>query len=206
MAHTATAGQIGPNAIIQTLGAVRALHGAERAEALCRQAGHSEYIAHTPTAMVDERDFNDLARALFQSYPREQAAAVLRRSGEQTGRYILQRRIPRPLALLLPRLPRRLALRVLLPAIRAHAWTFAGSGRFSFSLGRPTTLRLRGCVACRGIQAAQPICSYYVGAFETLLRALVDPRTQIHEHTCAAMGAQECVFAAYQGAEPCGSC
>lgn len=194
MAHVATAGQIGPNAIIQTLGALQALYGAQQAETLCRQAGHAEYITHTPAAMVDERDFNDLARALFLTYPREQAAAVLRRSGEQTGQYILQRRIPRPLALLLPLLPRPLALRVLLPAIRAHAWTFAGSGRFSFSLGRPTTLYLCDCVACRGIQAAQPICSYYVGAFETLLRALVDPRIQVHEYACAATGAAQCVF------------
>ena len=44
--------------------------------------------------------------------------------------YVLHNRIPRLVRRLLPKVPRRLALRLLLRAVRAHAWTFAGSADF----------------------------------------------------------------------------
>ncbi|GAB4200846.1 MAG: bacteriochlorophyll 4-vinyl reductase [Roseiflexaceae bacterium] len=186
---------IGPNAIIQTVAALERLHSPAQAAELCRHAGHSEYITRLPVELVDEQDFCDLVGALFADYPRAEALRVLRRSGEQTGEYILRNRIPRPLALLLPRLPRALSLRLLLPAIRAHAWTFAGTGRFAYRLGRAPVLTLSECVACRGLHASEPLCDYYCGAFETLLRALIDPRIRIRETACIAQGAAECRFA-----------
>jgi divinyl protochlorophyllide a 8-vinyl-reductase len=80
-------------------------------------------------------------------------------------------------------------------AIRRHAWTFAGSGRFRVLPGTPLRLEVAGGPIPRAGAADHPVCGYYAATFETLFRALVSPRTQVTEVACEAMGAPACVFA-----------
>jgi divinyl protochlorophyllide a 8-vinyl-reductase len=134
-----------------------------------------------------------------------------------TGDYLLAHRIPRPVQRLLQRLPATLAARLLIAAIKRHAWTFVGSGHFEVSSvptlltrvpsvsgsndpgnvgGRAPRLSLRvgDCPICRGSAQSSPGCSYYAATFEQIFVALVHPGTQVRETSCQAMGASACVF------------
>ncbi|NCC35097.1 MAG: bacteriochlorophyll 4-vinyl reductase, partial [Chloroflexia bacterium] len=66
--HTthATAGvvRIGPNSIIQTVGALNEVYGAEAARAILGRIGHSALNEQLPTDMVDEHVFMALINAL----------------------------------------------------------------------------------------------------------------------------------------------
>lgn len=158
-------------------------------------AGELPLLAELPGAMVPERRFVALVGALRQVASPDLAARVLARSGRLTGEYVLAHRIPRLARYALPRLPRRLALRVLLKAIGAHAWTFAGAGRFSWTL-QPSgaVLRLDNCPTAREAVPDHPVCDYYRACFETLLRRLVAPTLRVTETACAAQGAPACCF------------
>jgi len=92
-------------------------------------------------------------------------------------------------------LPAPFAARFLVRAIRAHAWTFVGSGRFAFSR-RPggMCLTIEDSPLARGARAEQPVCDYYTATFEQIFRVLVSPETRIVETACAAAGASRCAF------------
>lgn len=187
--------RIGPNSIIQTVGALEEEHGPQEARALLRRMGYSDLADRLPSSMIDEQEFISLIGAMRAEMGLEAAQRVLARSGERTADYVRQNRIPAPARLLLRLLPRRLALGVLLKAIVGHAWTFAGAGRFSYSLSRRgAVLHLGSCPECRGLASAEPICSYYTGCFQSLLRTLVDRRLAVRETACTASGAEACVF------------
>lgn len=186
--------RIGPNALIQTVAALRESHGAA-AEAFLKGIGRGDLATAPPTHMVDEGEFIALINALRAAYGVEEAGAILARSGELTAAYLLANRIPAIARRLLPLLPRAIALRLLLRAVGSHAWTFAGSGRFSFSVGPGRTLlHLSDCAECRGMSAREPLCRYYERCFQTLLRPLIDRRLVVCEVECAASGAGACVF------------
>jgi divinyl protochlorophyllide a 8-vinyl-reductase len=194
-AQAAGVARIGPNALIQTAAALVEARGEAAARAFFKGIGREALLVEPPRTMVDEADFIALIGALRAAYGVEAAAAVLSRSGELTAAYLLAHRIPRPAHVVLPLLPRRLALRVLLKAVGAHAWTFAGSGRFSFEVGaRRAGLRLADCAECRGMAAREPLCRYYERCFEALLRPLIDRRLAVREVACAAAGADACRF------------
>lgn len=189
------AARIGPNALIQTTAALMEARGGDAAHALLRGIGRHDLIDSPPTSMVDEREFVQLINALRAAYGVEATGAILSRSGELTAAYVLANRIPGPAHGLLRALPRPIALRILLRAVGAHAWTFAGGGRFSFKVGsRHTTLRLAECPECRGMAAREPLCRYYEGCFQSLLRPLIDRRLTVREVECAATGGDACVF------------
>jgi divinyl protochlorophyllide a 8-vinyl-reductase len=194
--HAGTgAARIGPNALIQTVAALREIRGAAAADSFLRGIGRPDLIAAPPATMVEEGEFVALIGALRAAHGAEATAAILARSGELTAAYLLANRIPAPARAVLPLLPRTLALRALLSAIGAHAWTFAGSGRFSFTVrGGRATLRLADCPECRGAAWAAPLCRYYERCFQSLLRPLVDRRLVVREVACAAAGADGCIF------------
>lgn len=189
------AARIGPNSLIQTVAALEEQFGVDEARRLLERMGQEVLATQLPTTMVDEQEFIALIGALRAELGMDGAARVLARAGERTADYLLANRIPAPARALLPLLPRRLALRILLKAIAGHAWTFAGSGRFSFKVGgRGANLSLADCPECRGIAAADPICSYYTACFQTLLRPLIDRGLHVRETACAAQGATQCSF------------
>jgi divinyl protochlorophyllide a 8-vinyl-reductase len=158
------------------------------------RAGLAAYLREPPGQMVDEAEVTRLHRELRGVLGGPAAAVVAREAGRRTAGYLLAHRIPRPVQAVLRWLPAPLAARVLLQAIRRHAWTFAGSGVFEARAGRPVVLTLRDNPLCRGQRADVPVCDYYAATFEGLFRALVHPATRVDEVACEARGDAECRF------------
>jgi divinyl protochlorophyllide a 8-vinyl-reductase len=184
--------RIGPNAITRVAEALTAAQGPTAA--VFARAGLSHYLAQPPEEMVDERDVTALQQALRAELEHERACAVGFDAGLRTGDYLLAHRIPKPAQRILKLLPPKPASKMLLEAVAKHAWTFSGSGHFSYEIGRPVRVRIEDCPLCRGAQAEEPICDFYRGAFERLFQTLVNRRTQVQETQCQALGADACVF------------
>jgi divinyl protochlorophyllide a 8-vinyl-reductase len=190
----ALAARIGPNAVTRVGEALRAELGNEAAEGVFAAAGLPHYLLAPPEQMVDEAEVIRLHRALRARFGVDTARRIGRHAGELTGDYLLAHRIPKPVQAVLRLLPPRPAAAALLAAIRRHAWTFAGSGRFTAVAGRPVRLAIAGNPLCSGETASEPLCDYYAGTFERLFRALVARRTRGVETDCEACGADACRF------------
>lgn len=184
--------RVGPNTLIQTLAVVRDRRGPGWAQYVSAQARLPEPL---PRGMVDERAFGALVTELVHEFGLDQADAFLAEAGTRTGAYVLRNRIPRAVRALLPRLPRALALRVLLRAVGAHSWTFAGSAGFA-SRVRPGggEFTLTPSFVCVTAAADRPMGSYYARAMEVLVRALVAPCARVTEQACVATGHPCCRF------------
>jgi divinyl protochlorophyllide a 8-vinyl-reductase len=145
--------------------------------------------------MVDEAEVTRLHRALRGTLGETVAGRVSFEAGMRTGDYLLAHRIPRAVQALLRVLPAALASRILLSAIGRHAWTFAGSGRFTARSGRDgARLAIAGCPLCRGTQGKAPACAFYAGTFQRLFDALVRRGSTAVETDCEARGDAACVF------------
>lgn len=187
--------RIGPNAITRLAEALTTLRGGDDTRALFAAAGLEPYLQDPPTEMVDERDVMALYRAGRRIYGLRAFSPIARLAGELTGNYVLANRIPRPAQRLLKPLPAMLAARVLVRAIRAHAWTFVGSGRFLFKARRGgMRLVIEDSPLARDEQADTPVCDFYSATFERIFRELVAPTTRVVETSCAATGAPSCTF------------
>lgn len=184
--------RIGPNAIIRVAEALIARHGS--AQHCFEEAGLAHYLDVLPQEMVDEQEVIALQRSLRDRLGIVEARAVSRDAGLRTGDYLLANRIPKPVQRLLRLLPPGLASEILLRAVGKHAWTFSGSGAFSFEIGRPVRVSIVGCPICRGALSDVPLCDFYTAAFERLFTTLVSRRTRVDEVECQAMGADACVF------------
>ncbi|WP_198369324.1 bacteriochlorophyll 4-vinyl reductase [Roseomonas rosulenta] len=186
-------GRIGPNAVTRLAESLDALRGHAETIAVFAGAGLRDRLAEPPERMVDEAEVIALHAALRARLP-DQAAAIATDAGRRTADYLIAHRIPRVIRLVLPRLPARIAARILLAAIGRHAWTFAGSGRFSVLHGRGARFAIAGGPLARGVQAPAPVCDYYAATFEGLFRALVHPMARVKETACEACGAPACMF------------
>jgi divinyl protochlorophyllide a 8-vinyl-reductase len=187
-------GRIGPNAVIRLAEALDAVESRAVTVRLFSAAGLQAYLGAPPEAMVPEDEVTALHRQLRREMKPEHAASVSWIAGLKTAGYLLENRIPKPVQRLLKLLPKRLAAFILLKAIGSHAWTFAGSARFSWKMGRPVTLRFEDCPLCRWDHAATPCCHYYAATFEGLFRELIDADTAVAETHCIAAGAEACEF------------
>jgi divinyl protochlorophyllide a 8-vinyl-reductase len=192
-AVTVGASRIGPNAVTRVAEALVARFGAGAADPVFAAAGLRRHLAAPPQDMVDEREVAALHRAL-RDHLGADADAVARDAGVRTARYLLARRIPKPVQALLRLLPASAAQAVLLRAIARHAWTFTGSGRLEVRPGHPVRLALHDNPLCRGVRAAHPVCHYHAAVFETLFRELVHPDTRVVETACEAAGGDACRF------------
>jgi divinyl protochlorophyllide a 8-vinyl-reductase len=194
MSGTAVAGRIGPNAVIRLAEALDACEGRAVTAKLFRTAGLEHYVGAPPQSMVAEDEVTVLHRHLHEALPSARARTVSWIAGQRTAEYLLANRIPQPMQRLLKILPRRLSAFILLTAIGKHAWTFAGSARFTWRLGHPISFALADCPLCRNAQADAPCCDYYAATFEALFRRLIDSRTSVTETACTAAGAPACRF------------
>ncbi len=194
VALPAQAGRIGPNAITRVAEVLRARRGEAAAAALFGRAGLLPYLTQPPEAMVDEAEVTRLHQALRESLGTTLAKQVAREAGTRTAEYLLAHRIPRAAQAVLKRLPPPLAARALLSAIRGHAWTFAGSGRFEARAGHPVVLSITGNPMCRGAALTEPGCDFYAATFEHLFRVLVHPASTVVETDCEACGDAMCRF------------
>jgi divinyl protochlorophyllide a 8-vinyl-reductase len=187
-------GRIGPNTVIQLVESLRAA-GLERAMAPAfARVGAAAWLAARPVAMVDAAKVGRLHCAVRASLPAAQAAAVMADAGRRTADYLLSVRIPGPAQFLLKPLPPRLSATMLVAAIRAHAWTFAGSGQFSARAGSPTIFELSGNPLCAGEHSPTPVCAWHAAVFRRLFQALVSPAATAVETSCAACGDEHCRF------------
>lgn len=186
--------RIGPNAIIRVAEALVQMQGRGVAADVFAAAGLSEALAHPPRGMVPEAQVMRLHTVLRALLGIPAARAIGAEAGRRTAHYLLGHRVPRPLVLLLPRLPAWLSARVLLGAISRHSWTFAGSAAFSARAGRPVEVGLAGCAICRGAHEAGPLCDYYGETLAGLFHELVSRDCTAAQVSCAASGAQACRF------------
>jgi divinyl protochlorophyllide a 8-vinyl-reductase len=188
------AGRIGPNAVNRVAEVLRACLGGAGTQHLFERAGLGPMLAEPPEEMVDEADVARLHHELRESLGHGMALRVARAAGTRTADYLLAHRIPRPVQWLLKLLPPAAAAAVLLSAIRRHAWTFAGSGRFEAQAGWPVRLSIHDNPLCRGEHTEGPACGYFAATFERLFRVLVSPHAEVVETACEACGDDACRF------------
>jgi divinyl protochlorophyllide a 8-vinyl-reductase len=194
MSAGAAAGRIGPNAIIQVAGALEQRLGSGAAREFLLAAGLAGYADAPPRQMVDEREVIALHSAVRARLAPQAARGVAQEAGLATGDYLLAHRIPRAAQFVLRALPAPRAGRLLLAAITRHAWTFAGSARFTARAGHPVLIKLEDCPICRGAQSGGPLCEYYAATFTRLFSRLVHPGAVARETECMAAGAPACRF------------
>jgi len=179
---------VGPNAVTRLAEALLARTDQATTSAVFFAAGAQHLLVHPPAKMVDEIIVRQLYRALFERLPEQEASLIAHDAGERTAHYLLANRIPAPARLILRMLPARLSLRLLLRAIRHHAWTFAGSGQFQARPGR------RACVSISHNPMPMPGCVWQVAVFETLFRSLVSRSCQVRHVQCEQVAGPRCEF------------
>jgi divinyl protochlorophyllide a 8-vinyl-reductase len=189
------AGSIGPNAVTQMAAVLLARTSAAARYTVFERAGIEHYLALPPDAMIDERSVAALHRALVDQAGPAAAATLSWEAGQRTGDYLLANRIPKAAQRMLRWLPHALAARILVRAIAAHAWTFSGSGTFSYRFsGGALELTLAGSPICRQLKTQGPACHYFAGTFQRVFAAMLGPRVRVAETACEAAGAPACVF------------
>lgn len=188
------AARIGPNTIIQLAHVLRDRFGeGVAATLLFESTGYA--MGALPQAMVDEREAQAFVRTVMRAVGATQGTRILHEAGHRTADYLMGHRIPRPAQWLMKALPRRAGLNILLRAMQANAWTFAGSGSFSVHhLPKRVDLTFHDCAMCRDLHTSQPVCGFYAGTFEHLIRTLVAPRAEVREVECQSTGGHCCRF------------
>ncbi len=182
--------RIGPNAVIQTGQALSALFGDETARRFFDRAGIGHRYSDPPGTMLDEREPQRLFAVLCDTLSDWDATRVLVEAGHRTGQYLLANRIPKPARRLLPHLPSAISARLLVRAISAHAWTFAGSGRFSGKVrgwGQPVVH-----LAIQENPLATPGCPWHGAVFERLFATLTATQVSVLHPRCQAKGNDCC--------------
>lgn len=182
------AGRVGPNAIIQLADVLADRLGLEERAAALRAAGLTHYLSSDPERMTDEREAAALHKVVRARLPQDWDELSWE-AGERTAEYLLENRIPGPAQWLLKRLPPAWSARMLLRAIRAHAWTFAGSGEFSARIEPGAVV-----IAIAHNPIAMPGCPWHRGVFTRLFEELVSPRILVRHEHCCAKGEAACIF------------
>ena len=196
--------RIGPNAVIQLGEALSARAEDGLAREVYAAAGHSDWLATPPDEMVSEIEVARLHDALAGTAPRGLVDEIMADAGARTGDYIVANRIPAPARMLLRLLPAPLAARLLVEAIAKHSWTFAGSGVFSFSPGRPLVVEI-AANPLAGPPCAERGCVWHAAVFTRLFWSLVSDRAHARETACCAAGDPECRFEIDWSAAPVGT-
>lgn len=181
--------RIGPNSIIQTAAALEAAYGKKEAEAILNRAGQGHWIGNLPSEMTEESKFHTLVSALEKEIGEKKTAEILEDSGRRTAAYLMRVRIPGFFQKILIPLPPALSFRLLLFAISKNAWTFAGSGEFSYSSGKQPVITVKVTYPGKSV-----VGNFYLGTFETLLEELVNPRTSIKASIRKDRGSILCTY------------
>ena len=164
------AGVIGPNAVLQLIEALKAAGLYDVSAPVFATAGVADWLIDPPEKMVDQRRVARLHQAVRAVSSPEEGVALMAESGRLTADYILANRIPKPAQALLKLLPARLAAMAFVPAIKAHSWTFAGTGKFTGQAGLPTVFTLTGNPLCAGEHATAPVCIWHAAVFQRLFQ------------------------------------
>lgn len=195
MSAPAETGRVGPNAITRMAEAISLIADNSARDTIFTEAGLGAYLADPPTRMVPDEEVALLHATAFALLGVPLARRIGAEAGRRTGAYLLAHRIPKFARLVLPLLPRRIALHLLLQAIERHAWTFAGRGIFAWEAMRDGfALSLADNPVSRKVSAEEPVCDYYQATFETLFQALAGPGIRVEEIACSAQGDPRCIF------------
>jgi len=188
--------RIGPNAITQLESVLRERLGTSQTTPIFAAAGLGHYLGRPPAGMVDEQEVARLHHQVRRALDAGTAEAVMTEAGDRTGRYILANRIPGPVVFALRHLPAVLCARLLMQAVRGHAWTFAGSGEFDIRHGPEGVIvaRITANPVVALDTADTPICAWHAAVFARLFRALVRKTTTVTETSCCAGGDSACRF------------
>ncbi len=212
-------GRIGPNALLQLVPVLERQGGPALRQAVFEAGGVRGPIDRR--AMVPEGAVACVHQAMRRLVP-GLAPGLATAAGTATGDYILAHRIPRAVQVLLRHLPRAIAADLLARAVAGHAWTFAGSGRFSrvradpplareggrgtwpaVAMGifarkkpgpEPVVFEIAGNPLVDGERAGAPVCHWHAAVFQRLFAVLVDPGVEVRETACCACGAPACRF------------
>jgi divinyl protochlorophyllide a 8-vinyl-reductase len=191
---TARSDRIGPNAVIQLIAALKALGETEAMTRLFTQADRGAWLKAPPGEMIPASDAARLHIGLRDLLPAPRAEAALALAGQLTADYLLANRIPGFAQKILRLLPAPLAARVLMRAISANAWTFAGGGAFSYAFRRGVDARIEHNPLCVTLRSQAPSCVWHAAVFEGLFRALVSPAARAREIACCAQGGDCCKY------------
>jgi divinyl protochlorophyllide a 8-vinyl-reductase len=175
-----TNAQIGPNALIQTVTALRAIYDDDQTAAILARSGQLSLMDEHPADMVPECEFDRLVQAMADALGEDCARRVLHRSGALTADYLLAHRIPGLFQRLLrflshPWGSQGLAMRLLLLAVSKNAWTFVGSGAFSYGFGDRAVIRVVSSIHPVGAASG-----FYGGTFERLVHSLIDAEACVY--------------------------
>jgi divinyl protochlorophyllide a 8-vinyl-reductase len=195
--HGKTVGRVGPNAAIQLLHVLPMVADPETVRRIIVTAGVEAWATHPPTDMIEERPAAALHRATRSFLDSHSALAVLAEAGSRTGDYLLANRIPVWARGALKTLPASVSSRLLARAIKAHAWTFIGSGRFVCNPGKELNFEIWSNPFCAGEQSDAPTCAWHAAVFARLYQALVSSKAKVVETQCSARGDACCRFGVY---------
>ncbi|NOK60862.1 MAG: bacteriochlorophyll 4-vinyl reductase [Chloroflexi bacterium AL-W] len=174
-------GKIGPNAIIQTVQALKEAQGTTQAARTLQKTPYAYFFDEPPDEMIAEQTFYALVHELAGMLSDHEMHSIMRRSGQLTAFYLLKHRIPQPAQHILRIAPRRIALWLLLSAVKKNSWTFVGSGQYRFTLGSPPMISIIHAHAS-SVGLTEPVWHFYSGCFEQLLRSLINRTTQVQLH------------------------
>ncbi|WP_394730004.1 bacteriochlorophyll 4-vinyl reductase [Altererythrobacter sp. GH1-8] len=164
---------IGPNAVLQIVSALELYLGKGEARLLCQQSGNT--LLPSDHAMIPEEDALRLHRALAVLGPCK-AEQIARAAGCGTADYIIANRIPGCAVSLLCWLPSSLSAPLLMAAIKRHAWTFIGAGRFEPA--GPWSFRIERTEFASLGKELDTLAIWYSAVFERLYRRLVDRNSE----------------------------
>lgn len=166
--------KIGPNSIIQTVAALEESFGKTETEAILQRIGQGHWIGNLPKEMTEESKFHSLVTAIEKEIGERKTSSILEEAGRRTAAYLLRVRIPSFFQKILKPLPPWLAFKLFLFAISKNAWTFAGSGEFSYTTGKAPEIKVKVTHPSKSV-----VGNFYLGTFEALLEELVNPNTRI---------------------------
>ena len=187
-------GRVGPNAAIQLLVVLPLVADPETVRRIIVTAGVEAWAAHPPADMIEERPVAALHRATRSFLDSRSALAILAEAGSRTGDYLLANRIPVWARAALKALPASVSSRLLARAIKAHAWTFVGSGRFACNPGKDLNFEIWSNPFCAEERSGAPTCAWHAAVFERLYQALVSAKAKVVETQCSARGDACCRF------------
>ncbi len=161
---------IGPNAVLQTVAAMEELLGPAETHSILEDA----QIAVLPKGDVMIAEVHALRLHRWLAL-REPLACfdIAADAGARTADYLIAHRIPRAATWLLQHLPAWAAAPLLMAAIRQHAWTFIGAGRFAPQGAWQFTIYRSA--ADDAVLPPESLFHWYTAVFSGLYRRLVAP-------------------------------
>ncbi|KWV91056.1 bacteriochlorophyll 4-vinyl reductase [Erythrobacter sp. YT30] len=161
---------VGPHAVIHAVDVMReCLDSRTYAQVLA-----DAQLERVPSGldMIPEIDVIRLHRWLATHEP-VACFPIAEEAARRTADYIIANRIPKLATALLRILPTSLSAILLMKAIRRHAWTFIGAGRFDPCGGWRFTIDRTQ--ANDAVIPPATLFRWYAGVFETLYRRLISP-------------------------------